>query len=105
VDQVSTADDQDALVAQRRKCFAKLEMEGGGLGFVYAQLHDRNIGLRIGMHEHRPSPVIEPPGVVESDRQGCQQLLDAAGELRVTRRGILVSHHTNLFQHSHEIVK
>ncbi len=42
-------------------------MEGGGLGFVYTQLHDRNIGLRIGMHEHRPGPVIEPPGVVEID--------------------------------------
>lgn len=64
-------------------------MEGGRLRFVDAQLHDGNISLRIGMHEHRPSPVIESPSVVEGDRQRREQLLDATGKLRVTRRGIL----------------
>jgi len=87
VDQVSAADDQDALVPQWRKSSAEIEMEGGGLGLVYAQLHGWYIGLRIGVYEHRPSPVIEPPVVVDSDGQGGEQLLDAAGKMRITRAG------------------
>ena len=67
VDQVSAAEDQDALVPQRRKFFAGIEMKGGGLGFVYAQLHDWNIGLHnltfLGF-QNRPAR-LEYSGVVQ----------------------------------------
>ncbi len=65
VDEVSAAHDQDAFVSQWRKFPTHLEMERCQLGFIDAELYDRDVGFWIHMPEHRPRPVIESPGVVE----------------------------------------
>ncbi len=64
-------------------------MEGGGLGRVDAELHDRDIGLGIDVQEHRPGAVIQSPGSVRRHRQRRQHVLNATRQGGRAGRGIL----------------
>src|SRR5689334_5469143 len=77
VNEVATSDNQHSFVAQWRQLAPDLKMKAGGLGLVDAELHDRYVGSRIDVFEHRPRAVIEPPSVVERNRQRREHLLDA----------------------------
>lgn len=68
VNQIAAADDQDIFVTQRRKSPANLEMKCRGLRFINAQLNNRDVRVREYVAENRPRSVIEPPGVVQLDR-------------------------------------
>ena len=85
---VAAAEQQDAVIAQRSQPGAEFVVEAGRLRRVDAQLHDRHIGLRIHVMQHRPGAVIEAPGVVGVDRQRRQQLLHALRQGRIAGRRV-----------------
>ena len=63
VHHVAAADDQHAALAQRRQPRAELEVVVERLVGVDAQLHDRDVGVREGVHQHRPGAVVDAPAV------------------------------------------
>jgi hypothetical protein len=75
VHDVAAADDENALLPEGRKALADFVVERGWLSLVDAELHYRNIGVRIHMAQHRPRAVVESPAFIESHRQGSKQLL------------------------------
>ena len=77
-------------IAQRRQPGAELEVVGERLRRVDRELHDRDVGVREHVHEHRPGAVIDAPAVdVEADPRGIDDVGDLARELRVAGRRIL----------------
>src|SRR6185437_13784086 len=89
MDQVTAAQDEDALVAQRRQPSAYLEMVRRGLRLIDAQLNHRHIRIGIHMAKHGPCAMIETPGGIERHRKRRQRFLDAARQPRGTWGGIL----------------
>ena len=89
VHQVAATEDENAFLTQRRQSLGGLVVLGGILGFVDAQLHDRDVGLRKGMHEYGPGSVVQPPALVQLDRCRIQQLGDALRQLGRARRRVL----------------
>ena len=68
VHDVAAADDQHASLAQRRQRGAELEVVVERLVGVDRELHDRDVGVGEGVHEHRPGAVVDAPAVgVEPD--------------------------------------
>src|SRR4030095_5439856 len=82
MDQVSTAQDQNVLIAQRSKSSPKLIMKRSWLRCVDTELNDGYFGIWKQMTQHRPCSVIESPTVIKSDRNGCEQLSCTTGKLR-----------------------
>src|SRR6185436_8861962 len=64
-------------------------MKGRRLGFVDAQLNDRDVGVRKYMAKHRPGAMIQSPLQVHPHRHGRQQLLNPLRELWMARSRIL----------------
>src|SRR6185437_4842216 len=89
MDQVTAAQDEDALVAQRRQPPAYLEMVRRGLRLIDAQLNHRHIRIGIHMPKHRPCAMIETPCGIERHGKWRQRFLDAARQPRGTSGGIL----------------
>src|SRR5256885_6154871 len=86
---VATAEDENAFFSQLRQAFTDLVVERGRLGFINAQLDNRDISSGIEMEQNRPSTVIEAPPIVAAHWHRREQFLDANGEVRVAGRGIL----------------
>ncbi len=59
------------------------------MGFVNAQLNDRNVGIWIHVPEHRPGSMIEPPGAVKLHRERLQHFLNSTSKFRIARGWIL----------------
>ena len=66
-------------------------------------LHDRDVGVREHVHEHRPGPVVDPPaGGVDGDPDRIQELRHLDRELRVA--GCRVLHPEQLVREAGEVV-
>ena len=66
---------------------AKLIMKCGWLAIVNTQLHNRNIGLRIEMHKHTPSAVINAAFCIFSNGHHTDAMLHGIDQgLRALRR-------------------
>ena len=70
VHHVAAAQHQDSLLAQRPQAYADLMMEAPGLSLINTQLHDRHVGLRVHVTQHRPGAVIQAPALIGLHRQG-----------------------------------
>lgn len=68
VNEIAAADNQDVFGTQRREPSSNFEMKNRRLRFIDAQLNHGNVGLGEYVAEHRPSSVIQPPGVVQLHR-------------------------------------
>jgi hypothetical protein len=88
VHDIAAAHDENPLIAQRTQAHAELMVERRGPCLIDAQLHDRNLGVRKHMAQHRPGAVVEPPGLIGEDVQRREQLLHACGQGRISGRGI-----------------
>src|SRR6185436_18277428 len=64
-------------------------MKGRRLGFVDAQLNDRDVRVRKYMAKHRPGAMIQSPLQVHPHRHWRQQLLNSLRKLWMARRRIL----------------
>jgi hypothetical protein len=62
---IATAQHQDAFASKRRQLSAQLKMERARVCFVDAELHHRYVGVGVSVPQYRPGPVIEPPTVIE----------------------------------------
>ena len=90
VHNVAAAGDQHALVAQGGEALGQVVMKARRLGAVYAELDDRNVGLRIDVAQHRPGAVIEAPfAFIGYDVHRREQFADARGEDGVARCRVL----------------
>ena len=77
VHHVAAAEDEDALLAQRRETRPQIEVVGQRRGRMDRQLNDRHVGRGEDVCQHRPRPVIEAPAVlVEADLQGRERIGD-----------------------------
>ncbi len=85
---VAGAEQQHALVAQRRQPDAELVVIVGRLGDVQAQLHHRDIGLRIELDQHRPGAVIQAPVLIRMHLERRQQGAYARRQRRIAGRRI-----------------
>src|SRR5205823_2602081 len=73
----------------RREKLAELVMKFRRLGLVDRELDDWNVRLGKDMAQHRPGAVVESPGRVAADGERREELRDALGERRISRRRIL----------------
>ncbi len=88
VHDVAAADDEHALLPERREGLGQRVMPRGGLAAVEAELHYGDLRLRIHRQEYAPRAVIEATGFVEVRATG-EHGGDAAGKGRVARSWIL----------------
>src|SRR6266850_1544690 len=65
VNDVSAADDENALIAQRFEVFRQLVMKLGRPRFINAELYDGNICLRENVTQHGPRSMIKSPTVIQ----------------------------------------
>ena len=89
VDEVAAARNEDALFPQGRKALADFVVEGRRLGFVNAELDDRNISSRVHVAQHGPRAMVEAPPFVQPYGQWRKELLNTNGKVRVARCWIL----------------
>jgi hypothetical protein len=89
VDEVTAADDEDALLPEGRKAFADFVVERRCWSLSNAELNHGNVCVRVHVAQHRPRPVVEPPSVVQSHRDWGEERLDAQGKLWVAGCRIL----------------
>ena len=75
--------DENPFIAQRCELLPDLVMKCGRLGFVNAQLHDGNIGLRENVTKYGPGSVVETPSLVSVNRDWRKQ-----ARTRLARSGL-----------------
>src|SRR5438128_705217 len=86
---VSAAEDEDPLLAQRRQRFSNGEMPGRWKPSVDAQLDDRQVRLRTQVLEDGPGAMVETP-VGPERRLLADEVRDASGQLDASRRWVLL---------------
>ncbi len=77
------------FVAQRTQLAADLPVRGRIFRHVHAELYDGHVGFGIGVHQHRPGSVVEPPAVIARNRHRRKQLAHARASCRIAGRWIL----------------
>ncbi|SAB13254.1 Uncharacterised protein [Enterobacter cloacae] len=83
VHHVAAGNQHNAFITQRRQLAAHLQMPGGRFGAVDAELHHRDIRIRIHLNQHAPRAMVKTPGFfIERNRHGCQQLHQPLSQLR-----------------------
>ncbi len=86
---IAAAEDEHALVTERRQRAPELEVGGGRGSVIDAQLHDGTGRIREQIVEDGPGPVIEPPVQADGGARGREQRGDTTSERRVSWRGVL----------------
>src|SRR5579883_848905 len=82
--------DRHAFIAQARQSPPELVMKLRRFGYVQAELHDRDVRVRIQMPQHGPRRMIQTPALVERHRRNVgEDVAHAPRELRASRRRIL----------------
>ena len=86
---IAAPHDQNPFIAQWCELLPDLVMKCRRLGFVNAQLHDRNIGFREDVTKYGPGSVVETPSLVAVNRDWRKQSPYAIGKLRLTGRRVV----------------
>jgi len=91
VEAQAAAEDQHALLAQRRERAAGGKMQRRIVRVVQAQLEHRHVGFRIHHRQWREGAVVEATGGVDRRRKAraTQQRVDAVGQFGGARRRVL----------------
>ncbi len=90
VHHVAARHQHDAFIAQAGQLTAHLKMPRRRFGAVDAQLHHRDIRLRVHFDQHAPGTVVKAPGFfVQRHRYRSQQLNQPLREFRGTWRRVM----------------
>src|SRR5579864_5141172 len=89
VDDVAAADDQNSFFAQWSESLTDFIVKRRGLSLINAQLHNRNVCLRIYMTQDCPRAMVQTPAFVKSHQQRRKQLLYTARQVGIARCWIL----------------
>lgn len=82
VHNVAGRHDQHTFIPQALEAPPQFEMQAWRSKAIDTQLHDGNIGGRIGLEENRPGPMVQAPVLVGDDRLRRQLIRYASGERR-----------------------
>jgi len=60
-----------------------------GLGFIDAELNDRDVGVWVDVPQNGPRAVVEAPTVIATHRHRRKQFFDTRSKVEIAGRGIL----------------
>ncbi len=72
---VAACHQHDAFITQGRQLTPHFQVPGSRFGAVDAQLHHRNVCIRVHLNQHAPRAMVKAPGFfVQRNRDRCEEL-------------------------------